>query len=120
MISLTGESFVPGAKSVLGLVEGEMDLLRSNNLICGFLMAWGLVLTVGVPSIIAFLLVEPLTLIGYDEKFTIIFVVAACSLLVSIILLQVVTESVSCSFILYLFDKDLMGRKLINIERMNN
>lgn len=61
--------------------------MNDTNLVCNFLIIWGLVLTVGVPLIFGYFIV------GFterDEKNVILSTIGACSLLISIIVLEVI------------------------------
>ncbi len=80
------------------------------NFLCNILIVWGLILTIGVPLIFGYFVV------GFrdgDERTVVLSVIGVCSLLVSVVILEVIVETISCIFILYLLDKDLTLRRLI-------
>lgn len=58
MMSITGESYIDGAKSTMGLLWKELGLMSITNIICNFLVIWGLIISVGIPCIITYLLMS--------------------------------------------------------------
>lgn len=89
-----------------------------TNLICNFLVLWGLILSVGIPCLVTYGLLSTKTDITDNDKSTAIILVAVCSILVSTVIFQIIVESVSCIFIYYSMDKDMLERSLITERRI--
>lgn len=43
-----------GAKSTMGLLFTELGLLNITNIICSFLVFWGLVVSIGIPCVLSY------------------------------------------------------------------
>lgn len=84
-MALTGESFVEGAKSTMGLLFEELALLNISNIICNFLIFWGVALSAGLPAILAAAMMNDRTDDG-NEKSNVILIVVFLSLMVSMLI----------------------------------
>ena len=58
LMALTGEGYIEGAKSTMGLLWKELGLLNITNIICNFLVFWGLILSVGIPAILTYFMMS--------------------------------------------------------------
>ena len=84
-MALTGEAFVEGAKSTMGLLFEELALLNISNIICNFLIFWGVALSAGLPAILAAAMMNDRTDDG-NEKSNVILIVVFLSLMVSMLI----------------------------------
>lgn len=119
MMALTGEPFIEGAKSTMGLLFEELALLNISNIICNFLVFWGIALSAGLPALLSGFLMNGRT-DNDDEKMNVILIVVFLSLMVSLLIYQIIIESVGCLFIFYSMDKRFMGIGLITEYRLPN
>lgn len=115
MMAITGESYIESAKSTMGLLWRELGMLQITSIICNFLILWGLILSVGVPCILSYLLMrdKPAEDIG-----PVIALVAVLSLLLSMVVFELIVESVGCIFIFYSLDKQFIERGLIQASHI--
>lgn len=118
-MTLTGESYLEGARSTMGLLWRQLPLLSITNLICNFLVLWGLIISVGIPCIVSYLLICGVTTSDQDnQRLAIVGIVALCSTLISTVIFEILVESVCCIFIYYAIDKSFMDRGLITANRI--
>jgi len=103
----------------MGLLWKELGLMNITNIICGFLVWWGLILTIGIPMILTFLIMEA-TYDHKDDIGPIIAIVAVCALLIGTVVFEIIVESVSCIFIYFAIDKSFIERGLIAIPRIRS
>ena len=89
-----------------------------TNMICNFLVLWGLIISVGIPCLVTYGLMSTKSDVADDEVSTAIILVAICSVLLSTVVFEIIVESVSCIFIYYSMDKDMIERGLITQKRI--
>lgn len=103
----------------MGLLFEELGLLNVANLICNFLVLWGIAISTGIPAILAILLIKGQTEDGDIITAVILIVVFLC-LMVSSMIYEILTESVGCIFIFYAMDKRFFHIGLIQEFRLQN
>jgi len=54
-MAVTGEDFIDSAKTAIGIICNDFPLFSVARLITNLLVFWGAILSIGIPSIIAYL-----------------------------------------------------------------
>lgn len=66
-----------------------MGLMSITNIICNFLVLWGLIITIGIPSILSYLMIRASTSDG-GEQGAVVGIVAVCSMLISMVVFEII------------------------------
>lgn len=103
-MAVTGEDFIDSAKSAIGIICTEFPLFSVTRLITNLLVFWGIIISVGLPCVVAFLWVGLNEDTKNDAGWVIMLVIIG-SIMVSGMVYSVLVESVSSVFIFYCFDK---------------
>lgn len=97
----------------MGLLFEELGLLNIANLICNFLILWGMAIAAGIPLVIASFMIDSRNL-SSDDTASVFTIVAILTIMVSTMIYQILVESVGCLFIFYAMDKRFMSIGLIS------
>ena len=54
-MAVTGEDFIDSAKTAIGIICSDLPLFSISRLITNLLVFWGVILSVGIPSVMAYL-----------------------------------------------------------------
>jgi hypothetical protein len=103
-MAVTGEDFIDSAKTAIGIICQDLPLFSITRLITNLLVFWGVIISVGIPCIVAYLWV------GLNEQTKndtglVILIVALASIMISGMIFSVLVESVSSVFVFYCFDR---------------
>lgn len=103
-MAVTGEDFIESAKTAIGIICSDMPLFSVTRLISNLLVFWGVIISVGIPCVVAYLWVG-LSDKTKDDAGWVIALVAFGSIMISGMVYSVLVESVSSVFIFYCFDR---------------
>lgn len=103
-MAVTGEDFIDSAKTTIGLICQELPLFAVTRLITNLLVFWGIIISVAIPCIIAYLWVG-LNDKTADDAPLVILLVALASIMLSGMIYSILVESVSSVFVFYCFDR---------------
>ena len=115
MLAITGESYVNSAKTTMGLLYRELAMLQITSMISNFLVFWGLLISVGIPSLLAYFL---MTGKAEDDQLGVVGLVAVLSILMSMVIFEVIVESVGCIFIFYSLDRQFIQRGMARSSKI--
>lgn len=117
VMSVTGESYLDSAKSAISLIFDNFALFFLVDVMSTILTLAGILLISGVPSVIGYFLLKE-TNSNPDQPYEGLGVAAIflISLLIGSLFLSILSESLSCVFIFYCFDKKFhqMGYEVTN------
>jgi len=103
-MAVTGEDFIDSAKTAIGIICDDLPLFSVTRLITNLLVFWGVIISVGIPCVIAYLWVG-LNNSTKDDVGWVIVLVAFGSIMISGMIYSILVESVSSVFIFYCFDR---------------
>lgn len=103
-MAVTGEDFIDSAKTAIGIICQDLPLFSITRLISNLLVFWGVIISVGIPCILAYLWVG-LNDQTKDDAPLVILIVALASIMISGMIFSVLVESVSSVFVFYCFDR---------------
>lgn len=92
-------------------------MLQVTNIICNFLVLWGLIVSVGIPCIISYFWMKAKDTDPNDQG-AVIGLVAVLSMLLSMIVYEIIVESVGCIFIFYSMDRQFIERGLMRSSKI--
>lgn len=103
-MAVTGEDFINSAKTAIGIICSDLPLFSVTRLITNLLVFWGVIISVGIPCVLAYLWVG-LNKQTEDDVGLVIIIVALASIMISGMIYSILVESVSSVFIFYCFDR---------------
>jgi hypothetical protein len=103
-MAVTGESYIESAKTTIGILCSDLPLFAISRLISNLLVFWGVILSVGIPSVIGYVWVDSYPE-GADSVGTALLIIIFASIMLSGMIYSILVESVSSVFIFYCFDR---------------
>jgi hypothetical protein len=112
-MAVTGENYINSAKTALSLILDNFGLFYIVELITDLVSFFGVLITVGVPTLVGFLLVRYQNNATVDISSYAAVAIFFLSILVSGGIVTLIGEALSCVFIFFCFDRKFKNLGII-------